>query len=568
MNRRLYTRELINKAVTRMQKRIADPQGLPIVMRTHHDAGDNSSLIVGRITDAHTDEQGAAKYSADLYDTEPGRDIATLTTAKNPALRSTSIHGYWLGPVRRVEHQGKSVETADDLDVDAIDFTASPGVPQAVLDITPSQPSESTVTRTPITETYEATIRIPDDDMMEKGAPALKSGKPAAPQTKAKTYADPGYQDDRAPRYALDTKAQVKAAWSYINMPKNAKLYTAAQLAKVKGRIKAAAKKFGIDISSDESCLIERGESILEFYGDDMPSGRFCVSISNGPIDIVISSGCVDPDDLELVGQAAMNGAMLALRALDPDDDGDIDVPGQESTTGVFTSVDLAREVQRQLRLQSQSLDQEPTTTESTTTEQEPTVSEAKTDEATTTGAPAAPATDTVEQQNKPTTLNAADLRAIGETMGAAFAAALKEHAPTAPITPVAAAPTQATETTPAPVATESTPKVDEATVLKETLTTAVSEAVGGLREELVKSVTTETSKVRDELREELQRIGIRPTRLGFRVHENTQDDPTPEQLYDNRAQVLLGDFARTPVPHTGTGTAPAPTTTASTAQG
>lgn len=158
LNRRLYTEELIAKTVSRMQARIADPNGLPIVMRTHHDAGDDSKLIVGRISDVRLGEGGAAKYRADLYDTSAGRDIAALATPDKPALRSTSIHGYWLGPVKRVEHDGQMVETADDLDVDAIDFTHTPGVTGAVLDLAPSGARESVAERTPIQETVEATV--------------------------------------------------------------------------------------------------------------------------------------------------------------------------------------------------------------------------------------------------------------------------------------------------------------------------------------------------------------------------------------------------------------------------
>lgn len=50
-------------------------------------------------------------------------------------------------------------------------------------------------------------------------------------------------------RYQLDTAVHVRAAWSYINMPKNASKYSSADLATIKGRIRAAAKKFGIEIS-------------------------------------------------------------------------------------------------------------------------------------------------------------------------------------------------------------------------------------------------------------------------------------------------------------------------------
>lgn len=63
------------------------------------------------------------------------------------------------------------------------------------------------------------------------------------------TYADPGYQNDGKKRYPVDTEEHVRAAWSYINQADNAKMYTAEQLSNIKGRIKAAAEKFGIQIS-------------------------------------------------------------------------------------------------------------------------------------------------------------------------------------------------------------------------------------------------------------------------------------------------------------------------------
>jgi HK97 family phage prohead protease len=63
------------------------------------------------------------------------------------------------------------------------------------------------------------------------------------------SYADPGYQADKKKRYPLDSEEHCKAAWSYINMPKNAAKYSPAQVASIKGRIKSAAKKYGIAIN-------------------------------------------------------------------------------------------------------------------------------------------------------------------------------------------------------------------------------------------------------------------------------------------------------------------------------
>ena len=67
-----------------------------------------------------------------------------------------------------------------------------------------------------------------------------------------KPYGDVAYADPKNGKYPIDTKEHVKAAWSYINMPKNQTGYTASELSAIKGRIKSAAKKFGITISSDE----------------------------------------------------------------------------------------------------------------------------------------------------------------------------------------------------------------------------------------------------------------------------------------------------------------------------
>jgi hypothetical protein len=65
-------------------------------------------------------------------------------------------------------------------------------------------------------------------------------------------YADPGYRDNKK-RYPIDTVEHAKAAWAYINVPKNEGEYTPEQLAVIKGKIKAALQKFGVAVSADSS---------------------------------------------------------------------------------------------------------------------------------------------------------------------------------------------------------------------------------------------------------------------------------------------------------------------------
>jgi hypothetical protein len=60
------------------------------------------------------------------------------------------------------------------------------------------------------------------------------------------TFADPVNN-----KYPIDTPRHVRAAWSYINHPDNAAKYDKADVGKIKRRIRSAARKAGIEISTD-----------------------------------------------------------------------------------------------------------------------------------------------------------------------------------------------------------------------------------------------------------------------------------------------------------------------------
>lgn len=55
-------------------------------------------------------------------------------------------------------------------------------------------------------------------------------------------YADPGHQSDKKKRYPIDTAEHIRAAWNYINKPKNAGKYSPKDLASVKAKIVSAWK--------------------------------------------------------------------------------------------------------------------------------------------------------------------------------------------------------------------------------------------------------------------------------------------------------------------------------------
>jgi hypothetical protein len=66
------------------------------------------------------------------------------------------------------------------------------------------------------------------------------------------------------------------------------------------------------------------------------------------------------------------------------------------------------------------------------------------------------------------------------------------------------------------------------------------------------KLVEARLAAAKDELREQLLRDGAIPARKGYRVHESEQpaaEEPDREQLFNDRAEILLGAFGRTPQP-------------------
>lgn len=70
-------------------------------------------------------------------------------------------------------------------------------------------------------------------------------------------YADPGHQSDGKKRYPTTeggklSEKRIRAAWSYINQGDDAAKYSSSQVASIKAKIKAAASKAGVSISSDD----------------------------------------------------------------------------------------------------------------------------------------------------------------------------------------------------------------------------------------------------------------------------------------------------------------------------
>lgn len=385
-NGRLYTREAISKAVRRAQARIAEGKR-PIAMYTDHDTRKVTD-IAGGLTSVWQDEDGVARYKAAITDTRAGRDIIALADpgpdGKQAILRGLSIKGDWIGRQRQVRAgDGRLVMTADDLEIARLDWTTEPGVDDAGVErfeLAPAGSREDAgqfgiseaapdAELTIAEDAGEAQVTViseetgaPDAGIREvlgeflRGQPHVFSDGlcvtcPAVAEAKDPKkpygdvqYADPGYLDadgkqasksgkPGVARYPLDAK-HVRAAWSYINQAKNAAQYTAAQLKRVKGRIKAAMGRIGAKVAAEGWVInpaTEVTEAVAEYMGDPSSCGSYSISATNGPTNICVSGYGLDPADLEEILRAACDGACKALASLDPDMDGDIDVPGADS---------------------------------------------------------------------------------------------------------------------------------------------------------------------------------------------------------------------------------------------
>jgi HK97 family phage prohead protease len=96
-----------------------------------------------------------------------------------------------------------------------------------------------------------------DDDTLER------ADNPKEPYGDVE-YADPGYQADGKKRYPLDSEEHCRAAWSYINQEDNAAKYSSEELAHIKGRIRAALKRYGVQ-TADRSEQPQASQEILRY---------------------------------------------------------------------------------------------------------------------------------------------------------------------------------------------------------------------------------------------------------------------------------------------------------------
>lgn len=319
-NGRLYTKDNITKAYERLNARVNDPNASPVVMRTHHGAGDDSTRIVAQVNKVTLDDNAVLRYKADFADTTHAETIRALAKPDDdgkPALAHVSIYGWWMDEPTTVEVDGQKVETGDDLEIDFIDFTASPGVLAATAT------AESARHRNAINESHDVEITVTEPQQAVIDAP------------EAKRYADHGFRDG-VKRLPIDTIEQVHHARTWLSVESNRAHYTERQVDRIRKSTENAARKLGAKVNREGWVISGRPlteTEVKEYYADLIlvdddicQPASFCFDASNGPINVCISSWCLDPADLEVAVNKAVAAITLALQGFDPDMDGDLDV--------------------------------------------------------------------------------------------------------------------------------------------------------------------------------------------------------------------------------------------------
>jgi hypothetical protein len=82
-----------------------------------------------------------------------------------------------------------------------------------------------------------------EEEVVEVVEEARKDVSPADKKAAEKEYGDVKYADAANKKYPIDTEEHIRAAWSYINMPKNAAKYSPEEVKAIKSKIVAAWKK-------------------------------------------------------------------------------------------------------------------------------------------------------------------------------------------------------------------------------------------------------------------------------------------------------------------------------------
>lgn len=194
LNGRRYPKEAVDKLILSAQKRLSDPSGLPLTCYLSHDEADKDATksLVGAIRDVQ--REGTKAYAIiDIPDTAAGRDVAALVKGnfmKSQSLRASGAQ------MRMDQHDPLPYVSGDNLSLEGIDFTSSPGLSTVarIADVTesidkgPRDINEVFVTKSTLVEESQMTKEEFIKPLTSGDSPHMTSDNPA---------------DDRPPYYNM-----------------------------------------------------------------------------------------------------------------------------------------------------------------------------------------------------------------------------------------------------------------------------------------------------------------------------------------------------------------------------
>lgn len=151
------------------------------------------------------------------------------------------------------------------------------------------------------TELADRVRKISSEDMESKAISKREDVSEADKKRAVGEYGSVTYADERNKKYPVDSEAHIRAAWSYINMPKNQKKYSSGEVSAIKRKVVAAWKR-KID---------KKGPPSMKDFGGFIEQVTFALKDMFGGIDQDIS----ELDDVEVKEET--NGGLLSFKNKD-----------------------------------------------------------------------------------------------------------------------------------------------------------------------------------------------------------------------------------------------------------
>jgi len=134
-------------------------------------------------------------------------------------------------------------ELATEMDEKSKLIGMSTAKPAAEVVIRTDKPAEEPAPEPDPEDESDEEEDVEEPELIEVVEEARKDVSPADKKAAEKEYGDVKYADAANKKYPIDTEEHIRAAWSYINMPKNAAKYSPEEVKAIKSKIVAAWKK-------------------------------------------------------------------------------------------------------------------------------------------------------------------------------------------------------------------------------------------------------------------------------------------------------------------------------------